>query len=69
MSVEFVKLISELHNQKYLNQARQIAEIKIPCGFFYGFRLPEEENFGQAVNILRNAGFNLAGRKIFIVKS
>ena len=59
MSVEFVKLISELHNQKYLNQARQIAERKIPCGFFYGFRLPEEENFEQAVNILRNAGFNL----------
>ena len=59
MSVEFVKMISQLHNERYLVQVNNVISNKISCGLFFGFELPKIEEIAQTVNQLKNFGFNL----------
>ena len=59
MSADFIKLITELKNENYSVQVRNVIEQKISCGLFYGFDLPKYENIQQAVTQLKNLGFNL----------
>lgn len=57
MSADFIKMISEIHDEKYLWQAQNLIRRKIPCGFFTGFSLPDD--ISDIVDNLRNNGFNL----------
>ena len=34
MSEKFLKMVSELHEQRYLMQLKKLAKEKIPCGIF-----------------------------------
>lgn len=59
MSAEFVNLISQLHNERYVLQVNQVVNQKIPCGLFFGFSLPNPQDVLQNVVKLKNFGFNL----------
>lgn len=58
MSADFIKIVSELHNQRYLMQINNLITRKVPCGIFYGIN----SNLYNAVNtveMLKRAGINL----------
>ena len=57
MSADFIKMVSEIHSQRYLWQVQNLIRNKIPCGFFTGFSLPA--NLSATVENLRNSGFNI----------
>ena len=57
MSADFIKMVSEIHTQRYLLQIQDLIARKIPCGFFTGFSIPE--NISDTVNNLKKIGFNL----------
>lgn len=37
MSADFIRMISEIHSQRYVMQINNIIAKQIPCGLFYGF--------------------------------
>lgn len=57
MSENFIKMVSEIHNQKYLSKIKFILSQKIPCGFFTGFNL--RGDISEVVNTFKSNGFNL----------
>ncbi|MBO4401105.1 MAG: hypothetical protein J5809_04600 [Selenomonadaceae bacterium] len=58
MSADFIKMISEIHSQRYAVQINNIIANKVPCGLFYGFASPE--NVAENIDILKNNGFNIS---------
>ena len=59
MSLEFVKLASELNAEKYSVQLQSVIAKKIPCALFYGFALPQDKSVLEMITNLKNMGFNL----------
>ena len=59
MSLEFVKLASELNAEKYSVQFQSVIAKKIPCALFYGFSLPQDKSVLEMITNLKNMGFNL----------
>ena len=57
MSADFIKLISEIHRERFLVQVQNLIINKIPCGFFTGFNF--QNNAISIANNLRNNGFNV----------
>ena len=57
MSADFIKMVSEIHSQRYLWQVQNLIRNKIPCGFFTGFNF--QNNAVSIVENLRNDGFNI----------
>lgn len=57
MSANFIKMISEIHSQRYLMQLQNLIAKKIPCGFFTGMNV--QNNLSAIVENLKNNGFNL----------
>ena len=57
MSADFIKMVSEMHNERFLVQIQTLARNKIPCGFFTGFSVPN--NTFKAIDDLKNVGINL----------
>lgn len=57
MSVEFLKMVSELYSQRYLVKLQSLIANKVPCGFFCGLQFK-----GDAANIseiMKKSGINL----------
>ncbi len=57
MSVEFLKMVSELYSQRYLVKLQSLIANKIPCGFFCGFAFLE--NVPALAKQLKDMGINL----------
>lgn len=57
MSAEFIKMVSEIHSQRYAVQIGNLIASKTPCGLFYGFMNPESA--AANVTALRNSGLNI----------
>ena len=57
MSADFIKMISELHGQRYAVRFQRLIQNKIPCGFLCGFYVPQ--NLAEILNQLSGVGVNL----------
>ena len=57
MSSDFIKMVSEIHNQRYSNQILYLIQNKINCGFFVGFEVPN--NISEVISSLKETGMNL----------
>ena len=57
MSADFIKMISEIHSERFLVQVQNLIRNKIPCGFFTGFTF--YRSVLDIANNLRNNGLNL----------
>lgn len=57
MSLNFVKMTTALHQNRYLRQMQNLVWAKVPCGIFSGITLPKK--FTEMVQQLRNLGINL----------
>ena len=57
MSSDFIKMVSEIHNQRYSNQILYLIQNKINCGFFVGFEVPN--NISEVISSLKETGINL----------
>ena len=56
MSTDFIKMVSEIHSQRYLAKLKYIISNKIPCGFFVPF---ESEFLPNIIATMKNVGLNL----------
>ncbi len=57
MSTDFIKMVSEIHDERFLVQVQNLIRNKIPCGFFTGFNFQNDAL--SIVKNLRNTGFNI----------
>ena len=57
MSLNFVKMLSDINSRRYLRQMQNLIGNKIPCGFFSGFKIPS--NVNDIVQSIKNFGINL----------
>ena len=57
MSQDFIKMVSEIHSERFLLQLQNLAVKKIPCGLFAGFSVPN--NFAEIINNVKSSGINL----------
>ena len=57
MSADFIRMISEIHSQRYINQLQFLIQNKIPCGFLCGFHIPQ--NLEGILNQLIDLGINM----------
>ena len=57
MDNDFIKLISEIHEQRYSRKIQNLINNKTPCGFLCGFYIPD--NLSNVVNYLVSIGVNL----------
>lgn len=58
MSAEFIKMISELHEQRFNVHLGQLAENRTPCGIFFGFVMTPS-NAAANFQTLINTGLNI----------
>ena len=58
MSAEFVKLVSDLHTQRFNEQLEQLATNKTPVGIFFGFELVPSDAKTNIQSLL-NVGLNV----------
>lgn len=59
MSADFIKMISELHTERFQAHVQALARDKTPCGIFFGFVLVPA-HVAANVNALRSWGINLS---------
>lgn len=59
MSAEFIKMISELHLERFNAHIQKLANDKTPCGIFFGF-VVVPSNVVTCVQNFRNRGINLS---------
>lgn len=59
MSVEFIKMISELHSERFNGHIQKLAQDKTPCGIFSGFEVVPS-NVANYIQNLRNRGINFS---------
>ena len=57
MSADFIRMISEIHSQRYVMQINNLIASKTPCGLFYGFNVPQ--NAAEMFISLKNQGLNM----------
>ena len=57
MSLNFVKMLSDINSRRYLRQMQNLMDNKLPCGFFCGFKIPS--NVNEIVKLIKNFGINL----------
>lgn len=57
MSADFIKMVSEIHRERFLIQVQNLIRNKIPCGFFAGFYLPAD--ISTIVDNLKSNDFNI----------
>ena len=58
MSAEFIKMISEVHEQRFNVHLGQLVDDRTPCGIFFGFVMIPS-NAAANVQIFINAGLNV----------
>lgn len=59
MSMEFIEMISELHEERFNKHLEQLVEEKTPCGIFFGFELIPS-NAASNVQNLQNVPLNIS---------
>lgn len=57
LSADFIKMIVDLKNERYLNQMKNLIGNKIPCGLFFDFNVVG--NVSEIIGQLKNIGVNL----------
>ena len=57
MSLNFMKMVSDINSRRYLRQMQNLVNAKIPCGFFCGFRIPP--NVKEIVQSVKDYEINL----------
>lgn len=57
MSLDFMNMVSDIHQRRYSRQIQQLIGAKVPCGFFCGFNIPA--NITEIVKSVKNFGINL----------
>ena len=57
MSLNFMKMVSDIHSRRYLRQIQNLVWAKVPCGIFGGITI--SENFVNLAQQIRNLGINL----------
>ncbi|MBR2179795.1 MAG: FkbM family methyltransferase [Selenomonadaceae bacterium] len=57
MSENFIRTLTEIHQQKHMNTIRNLIKEQIPCGFFLGFTI--DPNIFEQVLKLKQAGLNI----------
>lgn len=58
MSAEFIKMISELHEQRFNVHLGELIQSRTPCGIFFGFVIVPS-NAAENVQMLINTGLNV----------
>ena len=58
MSLNFMKMVSDINSRRYLRQMQNLVATKIPCGFFCGFNI--SSNVKEIVQTVKNFGINLS---------
>jgi len=59
LSADFIKMVSELHTERFNAHVQALAKDKTPCGIFFGFVLVPA-HVAANVNALRSWGINLS---------
>ena len=59
MSTEFIKMVAELHTEKFNSHIQKLAHDKTPCGIFFGFEVVPS-NVVNIVQALRDRGINFS---------
>ena len=58
MSTEFIKMISELHEERFNVYLADMAQNRTPCGLFAGFNF-NAENLAANIDMLKKTGLNV----------